>query len=214
ACLPSATHALITTPGATRFYRSAQDAARQSLAVTVADGARLEWLPSETIAHSGCLAQNRLRFELAPGAEMLGWDVLALGLPASGDTYTHGHFHQQIELPGVWLERALVNAGDRHLLDSPLGWAGHRVMATMWFATGTPIDGPRVDQLLAVARDITEADPCTARIGVTAPNPNTVVLRMLAPHTEAALGVLRRVWGGWRHAAWQLAPCLSRLWQT
>ena len=92
-------HALVTTPGATRFYRSAGVAATQALDARLADGARLEWLPLETIAHSGCSAENRMRFELAAGAEMIGWDLLALGLPASNEPFERGRCTQQIELP-------------------------------------------------------------------------------------------------------------------
>ncbi|MEO7850759.1 MAG: urease accessory protein UreD, partial [Rubrivivax sp.] len=87
ATLEADTHALITTPGATRFYRSDGETAEQHVQAHVEAGARLEWLPLETIAYSGCQAANRMRFELAPGAEMIGWDVLALGLPASGQGF-------------------------------------------------------------------------------------------------------------------------------
>src|SRR5687768_5282088 len=80
-------HALITTPGATRFYRSAGPLAQQTLTARVAERARLEWLPLETILYRNTLAENRMRFELAPGAEMIGWDVLALGLPASNERF-------------------------------------------------------------------------------------------------------------------------------
>ena len=38
-------HALVTTPGATRFYRSLGELALQRAHVTLAAGARLEWLP-------------------------------------------------------------------------------------------------------------------------------------------------------------------------
>ncbi len=85
--LAGAAHALITTPGATRFYRSLGEPATQTITARLATGSRLEWLPLETLAYSGCLAENRLRFELAEGAEMIGWDVLALGLPASGQPF-------------------------------------------------------------------------------------------------------------------------------
>jgi len=125
--LAEGAHALLTTPGATRFYRSAGASATQSLAARVAGDARLEWLPLESIAHSGCIAENRMRFELVANAEMIGWDVLALGLPASGQAFELGRFTQSIELPATWLERGVVDASDRRLLDSPLGWAGHRV---------------------------------------------------------------------------------------
>jgi hypothetical protein len=78
--LAPGSHALITTPGATRFYRTAGELAEQSLTARIDDGARLEWLPLETIVHRSALAHNHMRFELAPTAEMIGWDLLALGL--------------------------------------------------------------------------------------------------------------------------------------
>src|SRR6187549_2369470 len=49
-------HALVTTPGATRFYRSAGATATQTLRVVAGAASRLEWLPLETIAYNGCAA--------------------------------------------------------------------------------------------------------------------------------------------------------------
>jgi urease accessory protein len=80
--LANGTHALITTPGATRFYRSDGAVALQRATLTLGEDARLEWLPLETIAHAGCRAHNQVRLNLAPTAQCLGWDVLALGLAA------------------------------------------------------------------------------------------------------------------------------------
>ncbi|HEY4957382.1 MAG TPA: urease accessory protein UreD, partial [Caldimonas sp.] len=106
--LATGAHALLTTPGATRFYRSTGAAAEQSLAVAAGAGSRLEWLPLETIAYSGCEASNRMRFALAAGAEMIGWDVTALGLPASEQPFAQGRFTQSIEMPGRWVERGTM----------------------------------------------------------------------------------------------------------
>ena len=108
-------HALVTTPGATRFYRSAGATATQTLRVVAGAASRLEWLPLETIAYSGCMASNALRFELAAGAEMIGWDVTALGLPESDRPFDAGRFTQSIELPGRWLERGSIAAERRSL---------------------------------------------------------------------------------------------------
>src|SRR5690606_31083194 len=74
-------HGLVTTPGASRFYRSEAGTALQDTRIQVAADARMEWVPLETLYYSGCLAENRLVLALAPGAELLGWDVAALGLP-------------------------------------------------------------------------------------------------------------------------------------
>jgi urease accessory protein len=217
--LNEGTHALITTPGATRFYKSTGPEAVQTLAFTVADEARLEWLPLETIAYRNCVATNRMRFELAPTAEMMGWDVLALGLPAAGEAFddpahAQGRFTQEIELPGVWLERGNVRATDHLLLDSPLGWAGRRVVATMWFASGSVMPRERREGLLEAARIIQQDHPLAAFSGSTCPNEQMLVLRVLAERVEPAMGLLTQVWARWRLDAWGLVPCPPRVWRT
>ena len=134
-------HALITTPGATRFYRSAGPLATQAARLRVDADARLEWLPLETLAHDGCRARNTLRLELAEGASMIGWDILALGLPASGQPLRSGCFEQQIDWPAHWLEQTRLDFDDpvqasltHRLLASPLGWSGRSVLVTAWCA--------------------------------------------------------------------------------
>lgn len=212
--LAQAAHALVTTPGATRFYRSLGETALQRVSARLAQDARLEWLPLETLAYSGCLASTQMRFELAPGAEMMGWDVLALGLPAAEQAFVAGRYTQSIELPGTWLERGHIAADDTRLLDSPLGWDGRRVLATLWFAAGGPLQASRRDALLEAARDAAQASPLDARCGSTAPNPRMVVLRALAPRVEPAMQLLTEVWSRWRRAAWGLAASTPRVWRT
>lgn len=212
--LEAGAHALLTTPGATRFYRSAGDTARQSLEATLAAGARLEWLPLETICHHGALAENSVRFRLAGGAEMIGWDVSALGLPASGEPFERGRYTQQIELPGAWLERGVIDGADTRLLDSPLGMAGERVIATMWFAAGEPIERARVERLADAAREAAAGHALRERCGITAVQPQVLVLRALAPRVEPAMSLLGEVWARWRQLAWGLAPCAPRVWRT
>ena len=212
--LASDAHALITTPGATRFYRSTGAVAEQSLSVDAAAGSRLEWLPLETIAYSGCEAENRMRFVLAPGAEMIGWDVTALGLPASAQPFVVGRFTQTIELPGSWLERGSVRAADARLLDSALGWSGERVLATLWFAAGSALAEPRRAALLEAARAVAEPDPLRATAGATSPHETVVVLRVLAGRVEPAMQLLKRVWQAWRPLAWQLPATPPRVWST
>lgn len=217
--LQGGSHALITTPGATRYYKSAGAEAEQSLVAKLAPGSRLEWLPLETIAYRGCKARNRMRFDLAPGAEMIGWDVLALGLPAASEAFddaqaAHGSFTQEIELPGVWLERGTVAASDSLLLDSPLGWDGKRVMATMWFATGAPLTAARREALLDAARTALPPDATAGVVhGCTSPHAELVVVRALAPRVEPAMVQLGAIWRAWRRLAWDLDAPLPRIWR-
>ena len=178
-------------------------------------GARLEWLPLETIAYSGCLASSTVRFELAPGAQMIGWDVLALGLGAAGQPFVQGHYLQHLELPGVWLERGRIDAGDARLLDSPLGWAGRRVLGTLWFASGEAMAPDREQVLLEAAQAAIADDPSLARhAGATALHGRVVVLRVLAERVEPAMALLQRVRAAWRREAWQLDAAPPRVWRT
>ena len=212
--LDEGTHAVLTTPGATRFYRSDGATALQHSSLTLASSARLEWLPMESIAHRGCLAQNRLHLALAPGAEAMGWDVVVLGLPAAGDEFDSGHYLQHLELQGAWLERGLIAAADTALLHSPLGLAGKRVLATMWFAAGAAWAPARRNALLDAARDELAHDALRPTAGATAAHPQVVVLRVLADGVEPAMALLRRVRAAWRGVIWQLQPHSPRLWQT
>ena len=204
------THALVTTPGATRFYRSDGATARQQVHLRLAAGARVEWLPLETIAHAGCIAENRLTLDLAEGAECLGWELLALGLPAAGEAFDRGSFLQHLELPGAWLDRGRLRAADTLLLDGPLGLAGHRVLGTLWLAAGRPWDEARRDALLDGARALLG----DALAGATAVHGQVLVLRLLADRVEPAMRLLQAVRGAWRRTAWGLDAQPPRVWRT
>ena len=207
-------HGLVTTPGATRFYRSEAGLATQQLHARVETGARLEWLPLEAIAYNQCDALNRAVFELAPGAEMMAWDVTAFGLPASDLPYVQGRFRQHLEIPGVWLERGNLSADDTRLMDSPLGLAGQRCMATLVFATGSAMADERIERALACARELLEASELRLSAGATSPHKQVILLRALSPVTEPAMQLLRKVWAAWRQEMWGLQGTYPRLWQV
>jgi urease accessory protein len=210
--LGAGTHALITTPGATRFYKSNGAAGVQQVNMKIADTARLEWLPLETICYNGCEAVNRAQFDLAPDAEMIGWDITALGLPHAELPFVQGSLAQHIEVQGAWLERAHIDASDKRLLHSPLGLAGHLCMGTLFFACGSAITRERREALLDALRQTTSGHALAKTSGVTAAHPRVVVLRTLAPVTEPALDLLRRAWATLRHTAWDMPAQVPRIW--
>jgi len=209
-------HGLITTPGASRFYRSDGDVAAQRTRLALAEGARIEWLPLEALCYSGCIAENQLMLDLAPGAELMGWDVTALGLPHADQPFVRGRFTQHIELPGTWLERGSIDAADTRLLDGPLGLAGHRCVATLFLVTGTPMDRTRLEQALDLARAVIDGHALgrggDGLAAATAPNARVVVVRAVAPVVEPALALLRAVRAAWRTGLWRLPATAPRTW--
>jgi len=207
-------HGLITTPGATRFYRSEGPVASQVVHARLSAGARLEWLPLESIAYQDCHAENQLKVDVAQGAEFLGWDITALGLPAAQQPFTKGHFLQHIEVPGIWLEKGHLDAQDHRLMDSPLGLAGHRCMGTLFFVAGQAIDRDRKEHALEHLREAARGHTLHACVGVTSPNSRVLLVRVLGPWVEPVMGLMRLLRGVCRQTLWGLEPHTPRIWST
>ncbi len=207
-------HGLITTPGASRFYRSAGELALQKTRILLQDQARLEWLPLEAIAYNQCHAENQLTLALSPQAELIGWDVTAFGLPQAALPFEQGSFLQHIEVPGVWLERGRVDASDLLLMNGATGMAGQRCMASLFFVAGSPLARSRREAGLEAAREIVASHALCSSAGVTCPNPQVMVARVLSPLVEPTMHLLRQVWVSWRAHFWNLPARSPRIWAT
>jgi len=207
-------HGLVSTPGATRFYKSGGHPALQQVVAHLADNAKLEWLPLEAIAYNDCEATNRAIFNLAPSAELITWDVTALGLPSSDMAFTQGHFQQHLEIPGVWLERGNIRGEDTRWLNSPLGLAGSKCLASLVFASGSAINSDRITQALEAAREVIESHPLRLQAGITCAHPQVIVLRVMSPLVEPTMDLLKKVWAVWRHTLWALPSTPPRIWSV
>jgi urease accessory protein len=185
-------HAVVTTPGAAKWYRSAGAWAAQNVAVRVAQDAVVEWLPQETIVFDGSRARMAARIELAPGALFIGWEVLCFGRTASGERFGTGALAQSAEvlLAGqrVFAEFAQVQGGSA-VLDSRAGLAGFPVSGTMLIA-GRDAGGALLDAMRSTPA------PADTRAGIST-LPGVTVARILAHSAHAA-----RDWfvGLWEHA--------------
>lgn len=210
--LQSGAHALITTPGATRFYGSDGLTAKQQVQAHVAQDATLEWLPLEALAYNRCQAHNQAVFHLAHGSRLIAWDVTALGLPHANQPFVQGQFQQHLEIAGTWLERGLIDAKDQRLLHSPLGLNGHTCVSTLVFAQGHAMADPLREQVVAMARELCESHPLRWLSGVSSPDERVVVVRVLSAQVENAMALLRSIWLQWRQQCWQLPAVMPRIW--
>lgn len=200
--------ALLTTPGAGKWYRSGGARARQAVSMEVAPGAALEWLPQETIVFDGALAALSTEVRLAGDAGYIGWDLACLGRTGSGERFASGEcrFSSAILRDGrpLWLERGCIEGGGAPM-NSAAGLAGQPVFGTL--AAAFPGLG-RAE--LEACRAVSPED---GRGGVTR-LPGVLLARYLGASTESA----RR----WFTALWRiLRPALSgrgavepRIWRT
>ena len=166
----------------------------------------------ETIVYSGALAENFLSFDLAPGSELMTLDITALGLPHADQPFVRGNFCQHIEIPGVWLERGVLNAADTRLLTSAMGLAGQHCMASLIVAAGDAIERDRRDWALESARQVIQDHPLRETAGATSPNSQVLVLRVLAPQVEPVMDLLKKVRAVWRQLLWDKTATSPRIW--
>lgn len=202
-------HAVLTTPGATKWYRSSGPRATQRIALRAEEGACLEWLPQEAIVFRGARASSALRVDLAPTAIFIGWDICCLGRVASGERFDAGELRQHIEIvragTPLWHERARLEAGGR-LLTSSAGMAGCPVSGLLLAAT------PQASgELLATCRAVPVDS--AARAGVSA-LPGVLAVRYLGHSAEAARHYFRALWQVLRPGLVRRAACTPRIWFT
>lgn len=193
-------HALLTTPGAGKWYRSAGPWARQALSFAV-DGT-LEWLPRETIFFDGARAELRTRIELGAAARYIGWEVLCLGRTGSGERFGRGELRVSTDVSRqgklLWTERARVHGGGS-LLHSPAGLAGRTVCGT----------------LVATLEDVEKGLVSGCReIAATTVLPGVLLARYLGDSSEEAMNAFIRLWTLLRPAVAGRAAVMPRIWST
>lgn len=197
--------AQLTSPGAAKWYRAAGPAYQQ-LNLRVAAGATLEWLPQETIVYAGAQAEITTEIDLAGDAKLLYWDIIALGLPASGERFDAGHFQAELNIRRdgqlLWHERQRVTGGDG-LLDSPIGLDGKPVFATLL------ISGEIDSELLERCRNLT-----TAVRGDLTQLPGLLVARCLANEALHARAWLIELWRLLRPELLGRRAVPPRIWST
>jgi len=182
--------ALLTTPAATKLYRSGGETARIEQRLTVKSGALLRWLPQETIAFDGARAEMLTRIDLEPDAHAIAWELLCLGRPVSGHPYQHGALRTAFEVYRAGVPQVIDRArfiGDASdprsaLLSAPYGMRGLPVLGTL-ISTGG--DDATVDAL----REATEAR-WRDSFSVTR-MPSAIVCRFLGARVEDAHNAFR-----------------------
>ena len=82
----------VTTAAAEKVYRAQGPAAEVNIALKAADGARLSWLPQETILFDRARVSRRIDIDLAEGASLLLCEIVVFGRTAMGERMQAGEF--------------------------------------------------------------------------------------------------------------------------
>jgi urease accessory protein len=200
----SGARSLLTTPGATKFYRSTGALATQRQQLQVADGAALEWLPQENIFFPGAVARFDSRISLTGSARFIGWECHCLGRPVIDERFDSGSadFNLLIERDSQPLLRERFRATPERL-GGAASLRGQPVLATL-LAT------PAGEAELAAAREqIAEHKQAAATL-----LDDLLLVRYLGDSTEQCRRLFTAIWSAIREPVIGRAPCPPRIWAT
>lgn len=201
-------HALLTTPGAGKWYRSAGARAALTQRIEVADGGTCEWLPQESLVFDGALGDLATEVVLQGDACFIGAEMLCFGRTASGERFDRGELTMRTRIVRdgrpLWLERGRIEGGGA-LLGSPVGLAGQPVSASLLLAS------PHCDEALLQAwRALVPA----AGEGAVTLLPGLLVARWLGPACEPGRDWCARLWAVARPLVAGRAMQIPRIWNT
>ena len=226
-CIQDSAHALITTPGANRFYRARTNLAigdskqTQISNINVLGKGICENFPLETIVYEGADAINQLDLKLSSQAHYIGWDISCLGLPAAGQPFKKGRFTQ---LNRVFIDGKL-NFHDRinltpnnNVCAHVAGLNNHSVFATMLaHAPKVRINVNEKSQLVDRLREqiahTDGIDKPSQKVSVTYIR-DLLVVRYLGDHAEECKAIFTSIWKTIRPIYIQKEANVPRIWIT
>lgn len=88
----------LTTAAAEKIYRTPDAAAQLNIALKVAAGAHLSWLPQETIMFDQARVARRIDLDLADNASLLLCEIVVFGRSAMGERMREGEFSDRWRL--------------------------------------------------------------------------------------------------------------------
>lgn len=203
-------HSLVTTPAANKLYRADPSgvAWTQQTRLTVEDGGVLEWLPQETIAFDGSRGRQTTEIALEGEARCLGWELLALGRPASQLPFASGYLEQQFRLTRdgrpLWIERQPLDPAHPRFAGR-WGQGGQPVQATLW-AVG-------LDDIEEAVAQLNEALPASPQWAVTLRH-DVLLLRYLGASRNEAWALCQWAWDLLRPRLKGCLPSTPRIWHT
>jgi urease accessory protein len=198
-----AAHACLTTPSATKVYRTGGDPARQEVTLRLGAGAVCEWVPDHTIPFAGSALCQRIVVDAGDGACLILVDAFAAGRVGRGEAWAFRRLDSAVTVRDAkgWLlrDRFVLADGDG-LAPGGLGAAEGRPYFASVVVVADDVDGFR--------REVGARFPAGGEVAAAAgslPRRGALV-RCLAPSAPALLDALETLWAAARRHVLGLPP--------
>ena len=200
--------AFVTTPAASKVYRSTGETSIQSTHIQVGAQACLEWFPQETIVFEGANYHHTFRVELDSDAWILLWDITRFGRSAMGEEFGRGRWRADLEvwqagLP-LWIDRQAFS-GDSNTL--PHSLFGFPVVGTLALV-GRDLEDSAFE---ALRHQLAAAQIPIQHVGLTR-NLKGFVCRYRGPSSQAARRCFCSLWQQLRQVWFGEVPPVPRIW--
>ena len=188
----------LTTQTAERIYRSTGENGEIATSIKVAENARVDWLPQETILFDGGRLKRSLTVEMAASATLLAIEPLVFGRAAMGETVSGGFISDQwrIRRGGklVYADALRVNGEIAETLKADASLGGSLACASLVYCAPDAED--RIDPVRAALLDDGAASAWNGLIAARLVAKDGMSLRAALVRTVGALrsGPLPRVW--------------------
>lgn len=208
-------HALLTTPGAGKWYGSAGQTARQHIHLTVGPDSILEWLPQEAMLFDHAIVDSQTTIHLQETAAFMGWDILVIGRQSRHEHFTQGQYHNQFKIyqnNQLLFKDELYFEGQDVWLNSPLGMNKRAVMGALYLVPPSRFREPQqIDAQIDIMRDLAarmQMPLQMTRLG------HTIVARYLGDDARQCVDGFAGLRAKCRKAWWGLQEELPRIWRT
>ena len=199
--------ALITTPGATKFYFSAGQTAEVRQNLSLQQNAILEFLPQENIYFPGAQVNACTRLDVSNNSVAMLWEKHCFGRPANQETFTNGQVISKIEVYAekrlIFTEKQRIDAQEIHRAS---GLRGAPVIGTLL------IYGPGITSLLL--NDIRAINPVQGISGITQLSEKLTLIRYMGQSTADVNDYFIALWTVLRPVIIQRQSCIPRIWNT
>ena len=207
--LDAGTHVCLTTPSATRIYRTAEQPAILETTVRVGGSATLEFLPDHVIPHAGSALRQSLRIELAPGSRAIVLDAMASGRLARGERWNFREMHSRTEVHAcgkpAYINRARIEPGAMRLNQFGVMEDFDYAASVVIFADGFT----RWDEVLSAMNTVLDSEPGVYG-GATLLSRGGCVVRFLARSAVDMTHANKNLWDAAREHVFGLPPLHDR----
>lgn len=180
---------LLTSPSASRIHTMPRGEATLTQHIRVDAGAWLEWMPELFIPQRGCRYRQDTRIELAAGSAAYLVETLAPGRVAHGEAFA---FERIAWKTRVWRNGRLVLAEHYHLDPADHSLADVAGTPPRYFANAV-IVSPDPMPLRIWQETMAEPPDTGVRAGMSQPDPEVVLVRMLADSSDELKRALARL---------------------